>query len=349
MLPRKGRKRARSSSPISSPASKHVTPAVDVKKLAQVLKTPRADPALDLWDRFSVPGGAAASPSGLTNPLLAQLLVSSSPRPGDGTAVGRTIGSERPLRKAISCGSHWPKRRKVERSESDMGDASATESQPNSKSFMVSALLDTVNGEINKSASVQIQQKSPSRRPSQRRSPTTNEPARQPASSRRRPGSSPLAKKSTGVIPGDGVAKPSPGEKSSSDYGDDDFDDETLLELDASILAQGDDATLVASPQESSHRVQLLQKTADQEFAEFDDDDDLFDGAEDLVAEVEANHASQAVNQAQQQKGVPAGAWGGDSGGDDYGDDFGDIDFDAVELAATQASRTLPPNVRTGR
>ena len=269
-----------------------------------------------------------------------------------GSAIGRTIGSDRPLRKAISCGSHWPKRRKVERADSDMGDASATESQPNSKSFMVSALLDTVNGEINKSVPAQLQQQSPSRRPSQRRSPTANEAARQPSSSsRRRPGSSPLAKKSTGVIIGEGVAKPSSGDKASSDYGDDDFDDETLLELDASILAQGDGSTIVASPEESSHQAQLLQKAVDQDFAEFDDDDDVFDGAEALVAEVEADHASQALNQAP-QNGLSAEPWGGDSGGDDdaYGDDdFGDIDFDAVELAATQASRTLPSNVRTGR
>ncbi|KAK3901632.1 hypothetical protein C8A05DRAFT_34693 [Staphylotrichum tortipilum] len=351
LLPRKGRKRARSSSPISSPASKHATPAVDVKKLTLVLKTPRADPALDLWDRFSVPNGGTASPSGLTNPLLAQLLVSSSPRPGDGTAavgsaIGRAIGSERPLRKAISCGSHWPKRRKVERAELDMGEASAAESRPNSKSFMVSALLDTVNGEINKSASAQFQQKSPSCRPSQRRSPTTHDPARQPSSSRRRPGSSPLAMKSTGVIIREGVAKPSSGDKASSDYGDD-FDDETLLELDANILAQGDDSTIVASPQELSHQDPLLQKAVDQDFAEFDDDDDLFDGAEALVAEVEANHETKVLNQAQPQSPRSSETWGGDKGGDDdaYGDDdFGDIDFDAVELAATQASRTAPSN-----
>jgi DNA replication ATP-dependent helicase Dna2 len=339
LLPRKGRKRARSSSPISSPASKHATPAVDVKKLAQVLRTPRADPALELWDRFSVPG-ANASPSGLTNPLLAQLMVSSSPRPKD----GGVLGTGRPLRKAISCGAHWPKRRKAERADSDVGDAPAAKSRPDSKLSMVSALLETVNGEIRKSKPTQLDQTSPVRRSPRTKSPSAQGPVRQ--SPRRQPGSSPLAKKSTGANVGSIIDitsdKASP--DSFSDYGDDDFDDATLLELDANILGQGDDSTLVASSEGSNQQARPLQKAVDDEFNDFDDD--VFDGAEDLVAQVEAKHASQSQFQGQQQHAKPANNWGGDD--DAYGDDFDDADFDAVELAATQtASRPFPSNVRT--
>ncbi|KAG7286606.1 hypothetical protein NEMBOFW57_008917 [Staphylotrichum longicolle] len=323
LLTRKGRKRARSSSPISSPASKHATPTVDIKKLAQVLRTPRADPALDLWDRFSVPG-THTSPSGLTNPLLAQLMVSSSPRPKDGSGPA----SERPLRKAISCGSHWPKRRKVERANSDLGTASAATSQPDSKSSMVSALLETVNGEINKSKPT-----SPQRRSQQRRSPSVQAAATR-SPSRRQHGSSPLAKKSTGG------KQVSPEDKASSDYGDDEFDDETLLELDASILVQGDESTLVVSAEESDQQAQPVQKAADDEFGEFDDD--FFDGAEDLVAEVEAKHASQNPLLGQQPT-APAKAWVGDD--DAFGDDFDDVDFDAPSQKPKAIQRYLITNV----
>ena len=329
LLPRKGRKRARSSSPLSSPASKLATPAVDVKKLAQVLKTPRADPALELWDRFSVPG-VNASPSGLTNPLLAQLLISSSPRPKDGITA---LGSERSLRKAISCGANWPKRRKADRVESSMGDASAAKSHPDSKLSMVSALLETVDGEIKKSKPA-----SPQERPPQRRSPRLQESARQ-SPLRPRPGSSPLAKKSTRSIGGESIVER---DKASSDYGDDDFDDETLLGLDASILVEGDDSTLAVSSEESNQQAPALRKGADDDFGDFDDD--FFDGADDLIAEAEAKHASQNPFQGQQQP-KPAEAWDGDD--DVYGDDFDDVDLDAVELAATQSARPFSSNVCT--
>ncbi|KAK4242778.1 hypothetical protein C8A03DRAFT_11057 [Achaetomium macrosporum] len=350
LLSRKGRKRARSSSPVSSPASKHTTPAVDVKKLAEVLRTPNADPALELWDRFSVPG-SHTSPSGLANPLLAQLMVSSSPRPKDGGG----LGSERPLRKAISCGSHWPKRRKLERADSEVTDSAAGKSQPDSKSSMVSALLETVNEGIRKSKSAQPKSTSPRPRPPQRKSPLGPNSARR-SPSPRQSGSSPLAKKSTGLKPERNVSEVPSADKASSDYGDDDFDDDTLLELDASILGQGDDPTLVNSSEGLDHKTPVLgvhrrflptaPKAVDDEFGDLDDD--FFDGAEDLVAEVEARHMSQNPQnpfhgQRHDRSAKACGGKGGDDDDDAYGDDFGDdIDFDAVERAATQAASSRP-------
>jgi DNA replication ATP-dependent helicase Dna2 len=131
--------------------------------------------------------------------------------------------------------------------------------------------------------------------------------------------------------------------KASSDYGDDDFDDETLLELDASINpVQGDDLTLVASPREANHEALSAPKNVEDDFGDLDDD--FFDGAEDLVAEVEAKQLSENSFQGQRHdKPTSKGAED-----DAYGDDFGDIDFDAFELAATQsASRPFSSNVRT--
>jgi DNA replication ATP-dependent helicase Dna2 len=151
-----------------------------------------------------------------------------------------------------------------------------------------------------------------------------------------------LAKKSTGGKGGDNAVDIS-GDKVSSDYGDDDFDEETLLELDASILGQGDDSTVVVSSEESNQPAPPVQKAVGDEFNDFDDD--FFDGAEDLVAEVEAKHTYQQSFQGQQHKTT---AMVGGTDDDAYGNDFDDIDFDAVELAATQAtSRPFSTNVRT--
>lgn len=340
LLPRKGRKRARSSSPVSSPSSKRATPAIDAKKLAQVLKTPRADPALELWDRLSLPG-KDASPSGLTNPLLAQLLVSSSPRP---PKDGSGPGSDRSLRKSISCGSHWPKRRKIERADSDRGDTAGGDFSTDSKSFMVSALLETVDGEIKKSKSAVTKVHQPPKSPSPTRAKAQGPIGQSPV--RLQPGSSPLAQKSSRANPeANGIVDIPSAAKASSDYGDDDFDDDTFMALDASIhLAQGDESTLVVSSEEVSQALPA-RKAPEDDFG--DVDDDFFDGAADLIDEVEAKHLSQSHFQGKlHDKPAPGG--GGED--DTYGDDFGDFDFDDIELAVTQAaSRPFSPNVCTAR
>lgn len=147
MLPRKrGKKRARSSSPTSSPSVN--TPAVNVKMLSQALKSPHTDPALELWDRFSLSGSTGTTPLGAANPALAQFMVSSSPRPSK-----LRITAEGGLRRAISCGTNWPKRRRRDRGESITAMVPVSEESPtgDSKSSMVTALLESVTGEIARS------------------------------------------------------------------------------------------------------------------------------------------------------------------------------------------------------
>ncbi|KAK4141106.1 uncharacterized protein C8A04DRAFT_14358 [Dichotomopilus funicola] len=344
LLPRKNRKRARSSSPCSSSPAVDGTGGKNKKGLTRVLKTPRADPALDLWDRLSVPG-MNASPSGLTNPLLAQLMVSSSPHPRDGT---RLLGNARPLRKTVSCGSHWPKRRKFERIDSDLAEPAGAAVATDSKLSMVSALLETVNGEIRKSGR---DESSPAGAPQQTSSSLTSPNLGPQSHSRQQHGSSPLAKKSAGAMGREPLnSNPAgPTKSSSSDYGDDDFDDETLMELDASILVSGDDSTMVAfvpnAPVQQAPAVS--HKDSDGEFGDFDDD--FLDGAEALVAEVEAKHATQTQAQAQadlekQKQQQAQKPWAADNNtfddefDDDFGDDFDGADFDAIEKSATQAA-----------
>lgn len=134
-------------------------------------------------------------------------------------------------------------------------------------------------------------------------------------------------------------------EPASSDYGDDEFDefdDDTILQLEASITT----TQLEADPQpdltgtENAQLDEFDDKISD----EFDDklleefgdlDDDIFDEAEELIT---AN--SQQLPQA-------APSTKPDDLDEDFGDAFeGDFDFEAVELAATQAAQNCSGDVR---
>ena len=120
---KKGRKRAHSSSPASSSqndTSRHFAtkPQVDLQALQQALKTPKADPAEDLWSRYSLNRATAEgrSPTAPTVLAFTQLVHSSSPQtPASHLQSKDGLG----LRRALSC-IEWPtsaaKRRKLQRS-----------------------------------------------------------------------------------------------------------------------------------------------------------------------------------------------------------------------------------------
>lgn len=120
----KGRKRAHSSSPASS--SQKGTPkhfasdksSVDLQALQRALKTPKADPADDLWSRYSLNTTDKRTPAGPDGPLYARLLHSSSPQT---PAAHLQIKENGGLRRALSC-IEWPtsaaKRRKMHHSSS---------------------------------------------------------------------------------------------------------------------------------------------------------------------------------------------------------------------------------------
>ena len=121
---KKGRKRAHSSSPASSSqndTSRHFArnkPQVDLQALQQALKTPKADPAEDLWSRYSLNKGTTEgrSPTAPTVLAFTQLVHSSSPQtPASHLQSKDGLG----LRRALSC-IEWPtsaaKRRKLQRS-----------------------------------------------------------------------------------------------------------------------------------------------------------------------------------------------------------------------------------------
>jgi hypothetical protein len=100
---RKAIKRARSSSPISSPAAK--TPGRFNNKGDSL--QPPVDPGSELWGRYSLNG---STPQGHTIPVLAHLMHTSSPRLSkNGTSPRSTPG----FRRANSCGNQFPKRRRM--------------------------------------------------------------------------------------------------------------------------------------------------------------------------------------------------------------------------------------------
>jgi hypothetical protein len=365
MIPRKrGKKRARSSSPTSSPAgnSKPTTPAVNVRKLTQALKSSHADPALELWDRFSLSGSAIVTPHGATNPALAQIMVSSSPQPSKLLAAGaRTTGTptESSLRRAISCGANWPKRRRVERAEPIAHLDVVLDESPSegSKSSMVNALLRSVTGEINRSKAVQTRHdalRSPSpRKNSQRLDELGYSPRRKPSPQKPPPPlfNSPSkikARKDVNIsVPG-----PEKSEECLSDYGDDDFDDDTLMVLDASLAPACEESHLEIPVTDTGPKIEpqpapLAEglKSDDDEFGDMDDD--IFAAAEDLMAEIDSSRTSHGKSGSNAEspaiEHLPLLAGQVQEAGDDaYEDDFGvDFDFEAAEIAATQTAKHM--------
>ncbi|KAL7900175.1 hypothetical protein HDV64DRAFT_205865 [Trichoderma sp. TUCIM 5745] len=331
MMPRKGRKRARSSSPISSPSADRIaTPTVNVKKLARALKSPHPDPTLELWDRYSLNGHPGQSPvSGAANPILAQLMVSSSPRPSKNQAA--QVDQE-DLRRAASCGFQWPKRRRMEKSKSgSQVSASQRELEAASKSSLVTALLDSVTSSMqNQSQDDDTEaggMDSPSLKKRQIAPQNNNSPTR----------------KAKGRMPSPIV----------SDYGDDDDLDDEFLMLEETMLAtQASQASQttesVAPAKQSTERAikeedrKLDKKPVLNEFDDFDDDD--FGDADDLLANLELKTPatgkkmpSKTVKTPLKNKAPRKLADLEDEFGDDAFD--GDVDFEAVEFAATQAAQ----------
>lgn len=117
---RRGRKRAHSSSPASSSqneTSNHFAKeknAVDLEALQRALKTPKADPADDLWTRYSLNTGniERLSPTAPAGVGFSHLMQSSSPQ----TPASHVSKDSGGLRRALSC-IEWPtsaaKRRKL--------------------------------------------------------------------------------------------------------------------------------------------------------------------------------------------------------------------------------------------
>ncbi|OTA00856.1 hypothetical protein A9Z42_0011550 [Trichoderma parareesei] len=340
MMPRKGRKRARSSSPVSSPPAERIaTPTVNVKKLAKALKLPHPDPTLELWDRYSINGPEGQSAvSGMTNPTLAHLMVSSSPRPSKNQTA--QVDKEN-LRRAASCGYNWTKRRRVEKSRSGSQSSSGQrELEAASKSSLVTALLDSVT------SSIHDQTQDDDADTGAMDSPSLKKRHIAPQSSVDTP-----SRTSKRRVPSPNV----------SDYGDDDLDDELLVLEETLLATQASQASQVAEPaapvKKSPEKSEKKNSGKLPIIDEFDDlDDDLFDGADDILAGLESKSqmpvtklTTPRAKRTSPRKKTPKKLADLE---DEFDDAFdGDVDFEAVENHAKygeyvdQYNRTCPEKI----
>ncbi|KAM3450232.1 hypothetical protein MY3296_006235 [Beauveria thailandica] len=308
MLSRKGKKRARSSSPISSPsADKPKAPAVNIKRLTKALRSPHPDPTLDLWDRFSLTSPVSQE-TPTAHPALAQLMVSSSPQPNKQT-VSQPVNIH--LRRATSCGLNWPKRRKLEKSKSgsQLGKGQR-DLESASKSSLVSALLSTVTSSMQQGSLDHVRQ--PIESPSPKRNqqvPVATSPAYVQCR-----------------------AKATGDSGNSSDYGDDEFDDDALIELELTTATAPATQETPTTPRVQKSAAIIPAKPISDDFD--DVDDELFDNEELIQLSQRPISTDKTKCEASHQKSTAAL----DHLDDEFDDDFAeDIDFEAVELAATQS------------
>jgi DNA replication ATP-dependent helicase Dna2 len=123
ITPARKRKRAKSSSPVTSSQNEQSNffagnkESFDVQGLQASLRTPQVDPAADLWNRYAINASVNDGETGTKSVAFAHLIKDASPQ-SSGTA-----GSVSGLRRWASCGVEWPasttKRRRVSRSKQE--------------------------------------------------------------------------------------------------------------------------------------------------------------------------------------------------------------------------------------
>jgi hypothetical protein len=343
------KKRARSSSPTSSPAAK--TP-IRFNDKGEPLH-PQIDPGLELWGRYSLNG---STPRGSAIPLLAQLMHTSSPQ----VSKERTAPRAMPVfRRANSCGNQFPKRRRLGGPDEDVFTESV-----NLGSSKLSVLIDRVHEGLAqpKQSHVEVEHSdTPSASEEllsghhQNYTPLQHRVAKEHIGAQYTPCEPPSQVKNSenhlNLLRSD-----------VSDYGEfdeDDLDDSTLLKV---ITHQHG---LACPVDQASIRVESLPKTSakDSECPSFtdkkiyeneydDSDEDLFAAdLEDMVSKFD-NQRPPDVNETsvnQCQNGATAL---GTNPEDEFGDNgFEDLDFEIAEAAATQSkahntSSLLPVRTR---
>lgn len=213
---RRVRKRARSSSPVSS------SPAAVSRKKPEAQQTP-VDPGSDLWGRFSHMGSASHISHAQSASFQSNMLYTSSPQPNKEVATPRTVAG---FRRANSCGNQFPKRRRIGHSDDVFTDG------PLPGPSKLSVLIERVQEHLT--------QPSKAATPTGSLSPASSSLVSGPVTSDEDE-SQPGVEKSTPTIRGSSPRSRSPMWNTprrqtghvtavSSDYGDDDMD-ESLLDV----------------------------------------------------------------------------------------------------------------------
>lgn len=351
---RRAKKRARSSSPLSSPAANALNSRESSKS--------QVDPGFELWGRYS---SNSATPQGTTMSTLAHMIHTSSPQPSREGTTPRSVGG---FRRTISCGTQFPKRRRVGGND---GDDVFTESV-NIGPSKLSVLIERVQEGLSQAKpSIIEKQASPSRLPKSHVAKTGRSP-------RRRAPEPPLENLkaadsfdtiSDTTVVGD-VDKASDG----SDYEDQEFDDaelddasvfDSLLvqsQLPTSLMRESSNSKLPPDPPPAqdkpalrSHQLVVGNTSGPLIGAAKDDDDEFGDSDEELFAagldDMVANFSTQIASKEAPNTGIQSNKKVSKADSDDeFGDDLlDDVDFQEVEMAATQSIQhtfTSHPSVR---
>ncbi|KAL8946118.1 MAG: hypothetical protein Q9222_007441 [Ikaeria aurantiellina] len=271
----RGQKRARSSSPPSSSqneASNYFSKkeSFNFQTLQDTLKTPQADPAGDLWARYSLMTGGLRDGSPTRNgAALAEILKSSSPQtPGSHLKI-------RSLRRSISCANEWPtsaaKRRKLNTSSSQnqaQTKRPLTGDHDNAKMSRVSVLVEQVQNELlNARAKPVKPRKTPDSSPSTAKNAQSDQSRSPPLR-----GSSPHEDAEQSLLErislDEGTSQTCAAQTQEaavddlgSDFEDDDFDNELVEAADASFLpAEEVDISSGCHPHDSALGNQLAEQ-----------------------------------------------------------------------------------------
>jgi DNA replication ATP-dependent helicase Dna2 len=379
ITPANKRKRARSSSPVSSSQNEQSNffaenrESFDVQGLQASLRTPQADPAADLWNRYAINASVNDGETANKSVAFAHLIKDASPRSSE------TAGSVSGLRRWASCGVEWPasttKRRRVSRSKHDQetkADGEDTSDNDMPKISKVGLLLERMK------ETLQQTQEQVSHGPSSS-SPLPERAVYEAESPTER--LAPVAEDTNedreeddlGVEPEDVQAPPKSSKRrsqgSSDEYGDDDLDMDMIDVIECTMTQAQNAGTAVDAqlPHNDSARgsSKNFQKALDpssgpngilrpQNFDEFgDEDDDVFAADLEEIASKFDNQAGQIFpKESLQHPTVSNGNEGGPTRGaipakvekttiiieDEFGDDdFDDEELAAVEIAATQA------------
>lgn len=340
---RKAKKRARSSSPTSSPSPAHFGN--------------QFDPGSELWGRYSISGLNKSNSQTATIPALAYIMHTSSPQP---LKQGTT-----PFRRANSCGNQFPKRRRVGETEGKDMFAEFVNVGPSKLSVLLEKVqeglvqsqhIDDMDVSISPATAKNVGSSSPLRKRTRTASPQKSKPKL-----------SPLGKSRHSAEP---LQPDSPG-YGSSDYGefDDDVFDENILGATAATIkkAKGASRSFSNTPKPESipcppsrdsrpagrpkqkhaqgtESQPISLKSPKAEDDDFGDSDDEAFGAdlEDIVAKFDANGTE---NKSAPLTEVPKNPGSQKMNGlevdseDEFGDGIDDFDFAAAEIASTQSIR----------
>ena len=362
-FPRKNKKRARSSSPVAPSQEEHRLDAT-----RQDITTPQADPAMELWSRYTNNKG---TPSANKSVAFAHLINESSPR--SQAAAGSISG----LRRWASCGVEFPashrKRRRThgvfqpdkESTEDVFAGASSSDgmmlgqpTKPNLAS-MVQRMRECVSKSQTRVSSSMPVSSSPLPGAGDRQDPSSGSPLQRRARERHADSSETLQHDAALLHdtldtddepvqanePVDVVQKPQASQESSDDFGDD-FDADMVDSLD--ITPQP--APVNPLPQQRPAPAPTLQQGSDDDEFGMDDEEDFAADLEQVASlydtrSVETQRGDQASTGQSRQPPATASETPApiislldddDDDDDEFGEDIDADEFAAAEVAATQ-------------